>query len=186
MSKYSKRNNCSLDPPVAKSCLSSTISYSTSSPLSRGTMKSIMQNNCWPRSYVSVNESSQQSSWVNAHSSVNIVHKQAIEQEWRTSRYMIFPQRHWKERKSHWAFTKERCCSLSTLPPSEGQRLRRWFFKNIDCIMFYILYLCSLTETIIFHVLSVPPNECTNGNVWQPEFHCVRFPLQPVWSSVTW
>lgn len=153
--------NCSLNPSVPKGCFKGKYTCveeltTACSPLYRGTMKSIMQNNCWPTSYISVSETCLQCKLVNAHSSVNIVHIQA-EQEWHTSRYMIFLLRHWKGRKSHWAFTKERCCSLSTLPPSEGQQLRRWLFIDGNRIMFHliwsetIIFLCSLSTTEWMH-----------------------------------
>lgn len=54
-------------------CLSSwwscwTVSHPTTSPLRRWTMKSVMLNNCWPMSYISVNGTSQQDARVNIHS----------------------------------------------------------------------------------------------------------------------
>lgn len=45
-----------------------TIGHRGSSPLPRRTMRSVMLNNCWPMSYVSVNEMSQRESRVNIHS----------------------------------------------------------------------------------------------------------------------
>lgn len=68
------------------------------------------------------------------------------------------------------------------------------FYRSADWLQADHIISWHITCAVIFYLRllilcpfpSVPPTECTDGNVWWPQLHCPRIPQQPVRSSVTW
>lgn len=155
-----------------------TIGHHGGSPLPRRTMRSVMLNNCWPMSYVSVNEMSQQDCWVNIHSwlttisntsnSTSMANKSIYDFSAETLDGQPVPLSSYRGKvlliinvATFWGSTIE---EVNILPP---------LINYSKLISSKCLLLCSdcffnIRYFILCPYLSVPPTECTNGNVWWP------------------